>query len=105
MPRLAEKFFQAKNLRSKGYSLKEISEKLEISKSTASVWLSDFKLSPPALARLEKRKLMGRVRSSETKKRKRIAKEKLLIKEASNFVDSVRITKDHLKIFCALLYW
>lgn len=105
MPYLSEKFFQAKNLRSKGYSLKEISEKLKISKSTASIWLSDFQLPPLALARLEKRKLMGRVKSSETKKRKRVEQEKLLTREASSFIDSVRITKDHLRIFCAFLYW
>lgn len=105
MPYLLEKYSQAKKLRSKGYSLNEISKKLEISKSTASLWLSDFKLSPSALTRLEKRKLIGRVRSSATKKKKREEREMLIRKEVVSFVDSIEVTKSHLEMFCALLYW
>jgi len=40
----------------KGYSLKEISEKLSIAKSTASNWLCDIYLSKSALKRLKKTK-------------------------------------------------
>lgn len=105
MPYLSEKYSQAKKLRSTGYSLKEISKKLEISKSTASLWLSDFKLSPSALIRLENRKLIGRVRSSETKKRKREERESLIREEVVSFVDSIKITESHFKMFCALIYW
>ena len=39
------KYFKAKEFRKKGYSLKEISTKLHVSKSTASVWLRDVKIS------------------------------------------------------------
>lgn len=105
MPRLIKKFFQAKKLRARGYSLKEISEKLNISKSTASVWFRNFKLSPGALKRLEKRRLLGSVRASETKRKKREAVDKLLADEASLLIKSTDITKKHLQLFCALLFW
>ncbi len=105
MPRLIGKFFRAKKLRSKGYSLKEISEELNISKSTASLWFRDFKLSPLALNRLEKRRYLGRVRASETKRKKRERFEKLLREKALKLITSTDITKNHLRLFCALLFW
>jgi orotate phosphoribosyltransferase-like protein len=49
---------KAIKLRKNGYSLKEISEKLNIAKSTASVWLRNIKLTQKAKKRLKKRKLL-----------------------------------------------
>lgn len=104
MPRL-KKFFQAKKLRNKGYSLKEISEKLNIAKSTVSTWLRDFKLPPQALKRLEKRRYLGRVKASETKRKKREEFEEYLMRKNSELINSTLLTKNHLKLFCALLFW
>ena len=104
MPRLIKKYFKAKELRERGYSLKEISEKLNISKSTASVWLRDVKLSKNALKRLDARNLLGRVRSSNTKKEKRKKLDDELKKESLKLLDSVKINNDHLRLFCALLF-
>lgn len=104
MPRLIEKYFKAQKLREKGYSLKEISKKLSISKSTASVWLRDMKLSKNALIRLGERNLLGRVRSSNTKRIKRQELDDSLKKEAFQFLKIANIDKNHLKLFCALLF-
>lgn len=104
MPILLEKYFQAKKLREKGYSLKEISEKLFISKSTASVWLRDIKLSKDALIKLKKRNLLGRIKSSNTKRIKRQRIDDSLKKEAFQFLKATNINKNHLKLFCALLF-
>lgn len=105
MPRLKEKFFTAKKLREKGYSLKEISEKLNIAKGTSSVWLRDIELSKEALKRLEKRKLLGRVKSSETKRRRREERYKLLNLKSEKVLSFTKINKNHLKLLCAVLYW
>lgn len=105
MPRLVKKYFKAKRLRDKGYSLKEISEEVGIAKSTTSVWFRDYKLSRKALERIKARGLMGRMRSSRTMRLRRERLESSLRKKSRDLFDNTVITKNHQKIFCALLYW
>ncbi|PJE59582.1 MAG: hypothetical protein COU84_00010 [Candidatus Portnoybacteria bacterium CG10_big_fil_rev_8_21_14_0_10_43_39] len=104
MPRLKEKYFEAKILRRKGYSFNEITKKLNISKSTASIWLRDIKLSKSAIERLKRRCLLGYEKTREKKRLKREKIDKDLKKEAETFLSSVKLGKKHLKMFCALLY-
>ena len=104
MPRLTKKFFKAKDLRRRGYSLKEISEKLNIAKSTASIWLQDIELSKKAIDRLKKRKFLGALKTSETKRLKREKFNISLTKEAFDILNSANLDKNHLKLLCALLF-
>ena len=95
----------AKKLRKSGLSLKEISEKMSISKSTASAWLSPVKLGEKAKRRLRKRRIIGSYNAQQTKKKKR---KKLLqqyfVQEKIDF-KSTKMDKKLYKMFAALLFW
>ncbi len=104
MKKLDKEFSESRRLREKGYSLKEISEKLGIAKSTASKWLSDFALSDEALERLEARKLLGRVRAAESNKKRGVLLREQISKEADRIISSIPIESSQFVIFCALLF-
>ncbi len=67
---------QARELRSKGESVKGVARKLNISKSTASLWVRDIILSVKQLEELRKRKIkggeLGRLRNALKQKEKRL---------------------------------
>jgi hypothetical protein len=92
-------------LRRKGFSFKEISDKLKISKSTASLWLREIKLSKIAEERICKLGVDGRNKGNDSVK-KRIANEdkKILVKVKDNLSQCI-LPKNDLKFICALLYW
>lgn len=100
-----KKKIEAFKLRKKGYSLKEISKALDISKSTASVWLRDLKLSQDALNKLIKKKENGRELASAARRRGTF---EALTKAMTLAQDTRRAAKYHkadLKIMCAMMYW
>lgn len=96
---------EAKRLRQKGFSLKEIAEKLKIAKSTASVWLRDIILDSKVQKRLKERQLLGQYKTIQIKKAKR---EKLLSyykKEALKQISQIKFSRKIYKLLCALLFW
>lgn len=96
---------EAVNLRKKGYSFREISEKLKISKSTASLWLRDVELLEKAKERIARLEVAGR-RNARKSIKNRIAREnELIMKRVKNSITQCNLLKDDLKIICALLYW
>ncbi|MDD5396544.1 MAG: helix-turn-helix domain containing protein [Candidatus Moranbacteria bacterium] len=96
---------EAVKLRRKGFSFKEISEKLGISKSTASLWLRDVKLSKNAKERIIKLGVDGRNNSKKSVEN-RIAKEDKMISEgAAKTISNCVLLRNDLKLICALLYW
>lgn len=105
MPRLIKKFFKAIKLRKQGFSIKEISQKLEIAQSTASLWLRDISLSPKAEKRLEQRISQGQFASARNRKEKSAILKEKYIKNGFELLDIYKGNKDHFKIFCALLYY
>ena len=105
MIRLKEKYSKAINLRKKGFSLNEISQRLKIAKSTAFLWLRHIDLPPIAIERLANRGLLGKVRSNETRRKRREAFERLLKEKTAELFKSISLTKNHQKILCALLFW
>lgn len=105
MIRLKEKHAKAIELRKAGFSLNEIVEKLIISKSTASSWLKNIKLSNQAKDRLIKRGILGREKSKLIQRRKRENFEKIISEKSKRLVKYNLFSKDHQKIVCALLYW
>src|SRR3989338_5397304 len=53
-------------LRKRGYSMREISERLHVSKSSVSLWVRSVPLSPQALKRLDGIYTAGQIASQET---------------------------------------
>ena len=51
-------------LREKGFSIKEIERKLKVSRSSASIWVRDVKLTPEQIDRLYRNKKTGSLRGS-----------------------------------------
>lgn len=105
MPRLKSKFFKAQNLRKRGASLKELSQKLGISKSTASLWSRNIILSNKA-----QRRLLGVISKAQLiSAQKRIAKTNESRFQYENkgreLIARIKISDDILKLFCGLLYW
>jgi hypothetical protein len=100
-----KKFKAIKRFREKGFSIKEIGRKFEISPSTASLWLRDVKVSKVGRSRLLRNQELGRRKGVETNRNKRrrslqnIHNKCLVLKKKEKFELS------NLKIFLSLLYW
>jgi len=93
---------EAKHLRVNGLSLKEISENLGISKSTASVWLRHVNLPTKAKERISNLGICGRAKALETSRRKREKENAVIIDKVKDHLIKAKID---LKVACSLLYW
>ncbi|MDA3840261.1 MAG: hypothetical protein PF572_04170 [Patescibacteria group bacterium] len=91
--------------RVKGFSYKEISDKYGISKSTASLWLKDVKLSNDGEERISFLSESGRKKAANTNKEK--AKNRFLkvVENCKTLTINPRKENEDLKIYLALLYW
>jgi len=96
---------KARRLRSHGCSFREISEFLGISKSTASLWTREVRLSPKASSRLAKLQETGRKRSEKAREKKKLNIEKIIAQKSRETVKNVKLNIRHYKIICALIYW
>lgn len=96
---------RATKLRKDGFSFREISEKLEISKSTASLWLHNVKLSSKAKERIFDLGVKGRKKAVQTNGKKRQAEEEVINKKVEENFKNFNCSKLDYKIACALLYW
>ncbi len=95
---------KAIQLRSNGYSFKEISLILGVSKSTASLWARNVDLSFQAAKRLENIKIFGRRRALKINK----IKNTLNWEKAAKLCPKLNVgnyNDNDCKIFLALLYW
>ncbi len=95
----------AVGLRKDGFSLKEISDKLKIAKSSASVWVRNIEMSTKAKERINQLKKVG------INKAKKINHENAVVRNKKCIDWSIKIfSKKELSIFeyqmiCSLLYW
>lgn len=96
---------KAVKLRTKGYSLSEISGILKIYKSTASIWLSNISLSATAQKRLKKRHILGQYKSMKTARQKRKLLKESFDKIAINSLRQLRLNKELYKLLCSFLFW
>jgi len=99
---IKEKAFK---LRVKGYSIKEIADKLDIAKSTVSLWVRDIKLNKKAQERLKKRRLLSYYKIAlrwETKRKKEQEELNLI---ARNIVKEIKNDINQKRVYCSLLYW
>ncbi|MEI6864342.1 MAG: hypothetical protein WCK46_03220 [Candidatus Adlerbacteria bacterium] len=96
---------EASRLRKKGYSLGEISTKLNISKGTASLWLKHVLISSVGKSRIKERRAKGAANSRQAHLKQTTER----LKEASLFAGKtlsvVAITPELSRISCALMYW
>lgn len=92
-------------LRNRGYSFREIGEMLNISKSTASLWTRNIKLSKKAKARIAEISDNGRQKAATTNLQKRIIEDERILGEVEDFFINKKFSGPDLKIACALLYW
>lgn len=96
---------KAEKLRKNGFSFREISEKLGISKSTASLWLRDVALSKKAQNRILKLRVDGRNRASDSVMKRIVREDSVILGNVRRGMNKSAMLKDDLKIICALLYW
>jgi hypothetical protein len=96
---------EAIKLRKEGLSFREIAYKLNIAKSTTSLWLRDIKLSNEAKKRIIKLGVNGRKKGIETNRHKRKVENDLIRKKVATYFSSSKKIKIDFKVACALLYW
>lgn len=105
MPYPIELKTKAITLRKQGFSLKEISETLNIAKSTASAWLSDVLLSKQAQQQLAQKKILGQYKTILIKKKASADQKIKLEKEAQEMLQTIPFSKEMAKLCCALVWW
>ena len=99
-----KEFEQAVELRKQGYSLREISEQLHISKGTASLWCKDIILSEKAKGRLVKLYKEGTTRGQQKNRIKwDLYKENIRIKAEIKY-KNIKLNKYSYELLCSLLY-
>lgn len=106
MSKFKEKI-KARELRKQGQSIKEIAKKLNVSKSSASIWCRDIELTKIQIARLDERKLKGgykgRLKGAKIQREKYLKKVKKLEKEGFNQIR--KLSKKDILIAGIALYW
>jgi len=97
---------KAIKLRQQGHSFREIGEHFNISKSTASLWLRDVKMSAKGKIRLQKRCDDGREKGAITnRKKRREIWQKMADKTVVFKKDLADYGPKYLKTLLAMLYW
>ncbi len=98
-------FSSARKLRRNGHSLREISEKLSISKSTASLWLKNISISKKGLRRLDMLSEQGRGKAKLILRKRRVEHLRIISDRCKALKEGKNYNKQDLKVFLALLYW
>lgn len=97
----------ARELRTKGRSIREIAKKLQISKSSVSIWCRDIKLSDIQLKHLDEKQLagsyLGRLKGTETQKRKRLNEIEYFKKQGIREIS--RLKEKEFFVAGVALYW
>ena len=93
---------EAKILRAKGHSIKEIATKLLVSQSTISVWVRNEVLSASAQSRIRNKSILGRKNASAVHIQKRMQRQNNSIESAKKlFAD--RISHENY-VLCSMIY-
>ncbi len=90
-------------LRLKGLSYKQILEQVKVSKSSLTLWLQNVELTPNQQAKILKRMDLGRLKSIETKKKKRIILTNEIIRAAKR--EFTEFLENPLFLIGLSLYW
>lgn len=104
MKRKVKEKLRAISLREKGYSLNEIVNKLDVAKSSVSLWVRNVALTNKARNRLLTKIRLGQLVAAENARRKTQEVLKEHFSEALRNLSSLRINRISAKTFCSLLY-
>ncbi len=96
---------RAIKLRKKGFSLQEISQSLNIAKSTASLWLQKIPLSEEAMKKLAWKEILGQSKAVSSKKQIQEKQLQVIQYNAADLIKTINYSPSSAKIFCALLWW
>ncbi len=96
---------EAIRLRKKGYSLNEIVEKLNVAKSSVSLWVRDVELHSKAKRRLLTRVRKGQLAARESKKRKIRQIMDNYFESASRKFQVEKLNPEISRAICAVMYW
>lgn len=96
---------RAEKMRRRGYSLREISEDLGISKSTASLWTSGVKVGKKGIERMQNIREKGLEKSRRSREEQKKLYLQNISENCSVLGKGTNYSKDDLKIFLALLFW
>lgn len=95
----------AYELRGKGFSFAEISSKLHVSKSTASLWTRSIHLTERAESRLLHRSILGRNKAALSLQKKKAAAAIGYQNKAEKVMRKIRFDRNIAKVASALLFW
>ncbi len=90
--------------RKKGFSIKEISDKLLVSKSTISLWVRDLELGENAKKILLNKSTLGQIKSQEAHRLATQLKREDATKFGIEIVNKYKKNKSNDLILCALIY-
>lgn len=96
---------QAIKLRHQGHSLVEISQLLNVAKSTASVWTKGLQLNAAAQLKLRDKVRAGVIKSSQNQHAKTNAERNFYLKQGEGLLKELASSPKQSKLSLALLYW
>ena len=96
---------KAMKLRISGYSLAEISKKIGISKSTASLWTKDVMIDASGLSRMEQKAKTSRLKGHTILHEKKLKRLEIASKEANDLIKLMTIDNDVELTALAMMYW
>lgn len=97
---------QARELRARGFSFREISLKFGVAKSSASLWTRDVPLNRNARLRLKRVSDKGNIKGRQVRlEHLHIQNEKIRQRVIQELKSISRYDKVTLKVFLALLFW
>lgn len=92
-------------LRQKGFSYREILEKVPVAKSTLSLWLRNVGLSKKQEQRLTQKKIASMLRGAESRRKERIVRTEKIKSKARIEINRIPISKQELWLMGIMLYW
>lgn len=95
----------ARVLRRRGYSFRQLSERLDISKSTASVWTRDVEMSPLGVERLSKYRKERNEFGHEILHQKKLERLKLADSVADDLFRQTNFQNATTIIALSMIYW
>ncbi len=96
---------QAIVLRKKGMTYSEISNAIKVSKGTLSPWLRDVWLNEDAQIIIKSKIAARQEKSSDTLRKKRLARNDFAIAEALKLMEKINPTTEILLLLLSLIYW
>ncbi len=96
---------RAIRLRRSGTSLSQISKKLKISKSTASLWVSNVLIGSNAVKKIANNRIVGQQKANLAKEKKKRENQDNLNRVVIESLSKIAVTHEYLKVLCSLLFW